>query len=92
MKKVFNTIKPYTAPGYLETRGANAVMFKNEGDVTAKIGGLITIEPGQALHIAQVDSGVQDWTQYDLTFDLTSPATTGTNTLLVLLCIGVAAA
>lgn len=92
MKKVFNTIRPYVVAGNLVTRGANAIMIKNEGNVTAKINGLITIEPGQALHIAQVDSKVEDWTQYDLSFDASHPASTGTNKLIVVLSIGLAAA
>lgn len=89
MRKAYNTIRPYNSQAYLVTEGANAIMIKNEGDVAAKINSLLSIAPGETLSIAQVSAEVTDHTQYELQFDLSSPSTTGTNQLVVVVCIGI---
>ncbi|MCA0381713.1 MAG: hypothetical protein LCH58_06100 [Bacteroidetes bacterium] len=89
MRKAYNTIKAYNSAGYLETEGANAILLKNEGDVTVRVNTLLTIAPGESMSIAQVSADVADHTQYSIEFDNSHPLTTGSNNLLAVVCIGI---
>lgn len=81
---------PYSQDGSAATEGCTAVMFINEGDVTIKIKGLITIVPGDSWAVNQVTNNRLDFTDYQFSFDLSHTSTTGTNKLLVVVQVGLA--
>ena len=87
--KTITGFKSYSENGTVESRGSNALMFVNEGDVVIKLEKLLTIKPGASFTISQVGTEAADFSMYKISFDLSHPSTTGTNQLLVLVEIGI---
>lgn len=87
--KTFTSAKQYSFPGYVESMGANALMFINEGEAVVKLMGLVTIRPAESLVISQVGTEAADHTAYTFEFLPAHPDSTGTIQLLVVLGIGI---
>ena len=83
--KAKNDFQPYTGPGNLKTNCANSIMFFNQGNVTALINNALKVAPGSTFSISQVDPSIIDATAYQLRFDLTDAATTGTDQQLLVI-------
>lgn len=68
----------YAANGPLIIENANAIEFRNQGEVVLTINNVMKILPGQSASINQYWPGAVDQTQYRVKFDLSDPESTGT--------------
>jgi hypothetical protein len=72
--KARNVFTVITKSGPIDTRGANAIMFINEGNTDFLVNGMVTVKPGSNFSISQVSADVIDETEYSVSFITSGPA------------------
>ena len=74
MQMIAETVlRPYSKNGVIDiTQNANAIQFRNQGNITAIINNVLIIAPGESESINHVDPRVKDGTRWNVSFDVTN--------------------
>lgn len=76
---------PLNKAGDVTQKDFTAITFYNQGDVTAFVNDALKVAPGVSVEISQPHHTIIDETKYHVKFDVTDPASTGTNKYLLLI-------